>query len=152
MTYQPSEIAKAFLTFEPMTHKKLQKLCFYAQAWYYHFFDEKLIDTRFEAWIHGPVSPTLYNLFRESGWMDIEKVESVRASFLDDKALNIVEEVFKVYGRLTGDELEALTHAEKPWQIARGDIPPYQSSTNEISLASMKEFCQSVQASSQPNV
>lgn len=29
---------------------------------------EKLIDCDFEAWIHGPVCPKLYQKYRDFGW------------------------------------------------------------------------------------
>ena len=33
--YSVLDVANWVLTHEAMTHKKLQKLCYYAQAWYY---------------------------------------------------------------------------------------------------------------------
>jgi len=35
-------IAKTFLTFESMSPKKLQKLCYYAYSWYLVFNDKQL--------------------------------------------------------------------------------------------------------------
>ena len=36
-------LARAFLSIDSMTHKKLQKLCFYAKAWYLALYDENII-------------------------------------------------------------------------------------------------------------
>ena len=56
------DIANWFLSKEGMTHKKLQKLCYYAQAWYLALYKNKLIDGYFEAWVHGPVNSSLYHM------------------------------------------------------------------------------------------
>ena len=39
---------------------KLQKLCYYAQAWSLVWDDAPLFDDDFEAWANGPVCPTLF--------------------------------------------------------------------------------------------
>lgn len=39
--------------------KKLQKLCYYAQAWAYALKGYRLEDTDYQAWVHGPFSPAL---------------------------------------------------------------------------------------------
>ena len=62
--YSVFEIANWFLKKSNMTHKKLQKLCYYAQAWYYALKNKRLVDSDFQAWSHGPVSPALYERFK----------------------------------------------------------------------------------------
>ncbi|WP_027631545.1 hypothetical protein [Clostridium hydrogeniformans] len=46
------DVSNYFLSVLPMTHKKLQKMCYYAYAWYYIQFD----NGRFETWIHDQVN------------------------------------------------------------------------------------------------
>ncbi|EOV0291184.1 Panacea domain-containing protein [Salmonella enterica] len=49
-----------------MTQLKLQKMVFYADAWYMALHDgEELIADKFEAWVHGPVARAL----QEEPWM-----------------------------------------------------------------------------------
>lgn len=62
------DVANFFLSKEAMTHKKLQKLCYFAQAWYLANYGKPLVPNRFEAWVHGPVSPDLYSKYRGWGW------------------------------------------------------------------------------------
>ena len=64
-------IAKYFLTKESMTQKKLQKLVYYAYAWYIVSFNNNvnrikhlLFIEKPEAWVHGPVFRTLYDAYR----------------------------------------------------------------------------------------
>ena len=53
-------VAQYFLWKSSMSHKKLEKMCYYAQAWYLANHGRPLMPNRFEAWVHGPVSPDLY--------------------------------------------------------------------------------------------
>lgn len=62
------EVANFFLNKEAMSHKKLQKLCYFSQAWYLANYGEPLVPNRFEAWVHGPVSPDLYYKYKGWGW------------------------------------------------------------------------------------
>ena len=40
---------------------KLQKLCYYAQAWSIAWTEHPLFAEDFEAWVNGPVCPELYH-------------------------------------------------------------------------------------------
>ena len=43
-----------------MSTWKLQKLCYYAQAWSLVWDEEPLFEENIEAWANGPVVPRLY--------------------------------------------------------------------------------------------
>ena len=50
-----------------MTHKKLQKLCYYAYSWFIYMenddienIENRLFEEKFQAWVHGPVNYELY--------------------------------------------------------------------------------------------
>ena len=43
---------------------KLQKLCYYAQAWSLVWDDTPLFDEDFEAWANGPIFPVLFQRFK----------------------------------------------------------------------------------------
>lgn len=127
------EVADTFLAFESMTHKKLQKLCYYAYSWYLTLYGEKLFDEHFEAWIHGPVSPALYNKYKDYGWKRIPQVDKVPESILmNEDAYYLIKEVYNSYGHLSGDDLEYLTHREIPWITARNGLPEYLPSNNKL--------------------
>lgn len=136
------EVAKAFLSIEPMTHKKLQKLCYYAYAWYLTLYKKKLFDNKFEAWIHGPVNPELYHRYKEYGWDLIPKVEEPLN--LNSKIIEFVHEVFDSYGHLDGDQLEYLTHTEQPWQSARHGLESWEPSRNVLDDKIIMEYYRKV--------
>ena len=56
------DVAKYILTKKSeMSAWKLQKLCYYAQAWHYTWTEKRLIEEEFEAWRNGPVCPELFS-------------------------------------------------------------------------------------------
>lgn len=133
------EVAKYFLSCGVMNHKKLQKLCYYAQALYIALYDTKLMDAEFEAWVHGPVSPKLYSRYREWGGLDITGLQNV------PRLNNSVHEIFLfkiycIYGNFTANELENMTHEEDPWREARGDLDKDTPCKNIISCESMAKY------------
>lgn len=132
------DLADAFLSIASMTHKKLQKLCFYAKAWYLALYDTNLVQENFEAWVHGAVQPNMYQKFKIYGFNYIPKVTDTRN--IPEEFLSFAREIYNSYGDLSGDELEQLNHTERPWLEARGDLKPWQNSENVISEKTMKEF------------
>lgn len=133
------EVANWFLHKKALTHKQLQKLCYYAQAWHLALLNRPLFKETFQAWIHGPVCPQLYAFYACYGWKPIEKLKGNAPKFHDD-SIQVLKAVYRTYSKLTGAQLEALTHSELPWQIARSNIPPYEPSENIISTDVMGKF------------
>lgn len=133
------DFAKFFLSLgdADMTHKKLQKLCYYAYAWNLALRDEILFEEKFQAWVHGPVSPELYQEYRRYGWEPIPAVE--RPAF-EQPVSELLEVVYNTYGAFTGDELEALTHTEEPWLEARGNLAPHEPSRDFLSDDTIREY------------
>lgn len=141
--YSVFEIANWFLLKEPMTQKKIQKLCYYAQAWCYTLKDFRLMDTVFEAWVHGPVSPALYDKFKGFGYSSIRLVGKV-TSHIADEDIELLESVWETYGDHTGNALEALSHSEPPWIEARIGYAPNERCNVPISIESMKKYYASI--------
>ena len=131
------DVADYFLTKESMTHKKLQKLCYYAQAWYLANCGRRLFSDYFEAWVHGPVSPRLYERYRGSGWTPIPKKENI---LLDRTVSSFLDRVYDVYGEYDGDTLEQITHREEPWKKARIGYEPRENCNNIISELDMLSY------------
>lgn len=133
------DVAKAFLNMESMTNKKLQKLCYYAQAWHLAIRKKKLFSDDFQAWVHGPVCPSLYHIYKCFGWDYIPK-ETVFPEKIDAEIMDFLKDVYDSYGHLDGDQLEFLSHTESPWVNARKGLQEWEPSNNIISATSMMEF------------
>ena len=141
--YSVMEIANWFLNKSPMSHLKLQKLCYYAQAWSYALNNRRMIDTDFQAWVHGPVSPTLYEKFKGFGYDSI-KIRGRYISQITDEDEELLESVWVTYGEYTASALEALTHRELPWMEARVGYRPEQLCKVVISPKTMKKYYLSI--------
>ena len=132
------ETAGWFLAKAPMDHKKIQKLCYYAQAWSLVLNDRTpLFDGDFEAWAHGPVNRDLWNRLEEYGYLKVPNEALLFVGSFSDKEQEILGCVWDTYGDMTGFQLEDLTHEEAPWREARGNTPHYAPSTAVISKDSM---------------
>ena len=117
-------VADAFLKISRQTPKKLQKLCYYAYAWYYAAFHEKLFLEKFQAWVHGPANYDLYKKYESYGWNEIpQKADAV----ISPDLIGYTEWIWECYGHLDGNQLEMLTHQEPPWKIARGNLEPWEN-------------------------
>lgn len=124
-----------------VTPLKLQKLCYYAQAWSMVWDDKPIFDEEFEAWAHGPANYDLYKKYEDRGYFPIYEIdEDFNANILSDEQKETIEAVWDAYGMYDGKYLENLTHEEDPWIIARGDCGLGERCNEVITLESMKEY------------
>lgn len=130
-------VANFFLSKESMTPKKLQKICYYAYAWYLTLYDKYLLDDEFEAWVHGPVNVEIYHKYRMYGWNNIPKNQNVD---LDEDLTEFLEMIYNTFKDYDGDQLESMTHNETPWREARIGLQPEEPSNNIINDNTIKSF------------
>lgn len=129
-----------------MTPKKLQKMLYYCYSFYlaimaHNDSDEEintwtLFDEKFQAWVHGPVIPKVYNKYKNYKASIIENSGFSKediAGVLTQEQIEIIDEVIEAYGHLTGNSLESISHSELPWIEARGNLKSLDSCTNELS-------------------
>jgi len=128
-----------------MTHKKLQKLCYYAQAWSFALRGIRLIDADFQAWVQGPVSPLLYDRFKVFG-MDTIRLSGGYTSHISPEDVKLLEDVWQTYGDKTGNALEVLSQRELPWIVSRRGYRPDERCTVVILPQAMKNFYRSIYA------
>ncbi|MEM7058626.1 MAG: type II toxin-antitoxin system antitoxin SocA domain-containing protein [Pseudomonadota bacterium] len=122
---------------EAITPLKLQKLVYYAQAWFLANFDRPIFKDDFEAWAHGPAHPGLYGKYRGFAWEALPKEDgSVPPKFMD----GFLSAVYDEYGQYSAKKLERMTHEELPWKEARGNLAPEAASKNKISKLAMRNF------------
>lgn len=132
-----------------LTHLKLQKLVYYAQAWSLVLLDQRLFDGKFEARAHGPVNRELFDRYHEYKWMNIEPIEDGQdniATAFTQGQLEVLEDVWNIYGEYDAKYLERLTHQELPWQEARGDVVDGATCYTQILENTMKDFYSSLLA------
>ena len=142
--YTVDNIADFFLSKESISPKKLQKLVYYSYAWSIALLNDspeniqfKLFESEVEAWVHGPVVPELYRKYKDFGWQEIPQVKDFDESIFASEILDILQQVWDVYGGFTGNQLEAISHKEMPWIEARKGIPVCMASSEIISDKNM---------------
>ena len=127
-----------------MVQRKLQKLCYYAQAWHLAFTGEKLFPNDFEAWAHGPVCRELWNTFKDFGFNDIQQnFYGDMPQITNQTTLNVLDEVWRVYGAATAFALENNTHHEDPWIKARNGLPELAPSTTKMDNDLIRDYYRS---------
>lgn len=99
-----------------MSAMKLQKLCYYSQAWTLAWDNEELFSEDFLKWDNGPVCRELFD--RHQGLFfvstDIIDTSKLKGDLSVDKMKNI-DQVLEDYGGYSGSDLSEMTHKEKPW-------------------------------------
>ena len=120
----------------PMSTMKLQKLCYYSQAWSLVWDDAELFSEEFEAWANGPVCKELYDATR--GMFTVTaKDEPGDSNNLSENQKDSINLVLDYYAKHNAQWLSQLTHMEDPWLQARVNVPAGESSSNIITKESM---------------
>jgi uncharacterized phage-associated protein len=125
---------------DTISHLKLHKLVYYAQAWHYTIFGKPLFNDRIEAWMNGPVVVALYARLHGVLKHNAIDTQGISKPSLEEHTEELLQDVFSIYGEHSGTYLEELTHSEQPWIDARGGIPAYAKCTNEITIEAMRTY------------
>jgi uncharacterized phage-associated protein len=125
----------------PMSAMKLQKLCYYSQAWHLVWEDRALFDAQVQAWANGPVIPDLYRLHRGQLSVSAADIEG-DPDALDAGEAGSIDTVLDFYGDMTAHQLSELTHRERPWLGAReaAGVDPMERSSAVIAQSAMQEY------------
>lgn len=140
------EVADTFLTMHSFSNKKLQKLCYYAEAWYWAVNNKPLTGFEYEAWIHGPVCPDLYYTYKNYGYCNIMGKHIIPECIENNEYLKtFLTTIYSMYGDMSADKLELLTHNETPWLNARGNTDTNEPSHNIIDTEHMRIYYSSLE-------
>lgn len=133
------DVAKYILSKKgEMSTWKLQKLCYYAQAWHYTWTEKPLFDNVIQAWANGPV---IVDLFRvHQGKFLISDIKNGNIQNLTDDEKDSIDIIIRDYGDLEPYDLREMSHAEAPWKDARGSLSEGAKCTNEITLEAMGTY------------
>ncbi|QFS59785.1 MULTISPECIES: Panacea domain-containing protein [Pantoea] len=144
MAYSANAVANAFIErakqgkIPDLTPMKVQKLLFYTQSWFLKLYGGKpLIDDSFARWRHGPVITSLYHELKNYGYHTVTSkltraVPSPDGHGLrlitpevdpnDKTAVELIDRITEVYGKFSGTQLSAMTHAQgTAWSLHGGD-------------------------------
>ncbi len=95
---------------------RIHKLVYFAHGLYFATRSEPLIEEQLEAWVWGPIFPSLY--WRLLG-MDFNKVMTQEAAIQDDDIREFIEGIEKSTRPFNTDRLSLIAHERKsPWYNA----------------------------------
>ncbi len=141
-------IAHIFKRLDDVSPLLLQKLLYFTQGISLAAYNRPMFDEECEAWVHGPVYPKVYNLFKD---FKFNPIEDDRFALIDqrDEALSeedvyILDMIINTFGIYSGKTLERITHKETPWQNARRGYEDTIPSHEIISKNSIKEYYVSI--------
>ncbi len=124
-------IAYIFEKLEEVTPLVLQKLLYFIQGIYSALYGRPIFTEDCRAWIHGPVYPEVYDLFRDFKYNPIDDARFAlfegTADALTEDEKKVIDLVLNTFGMYGGKVLERITHNEDPWMEARkgyGDSIP----------------------------
>lgn len=136
--YSAQDIAKWFINEVHPEPLKLQKLLYLAQGFSYAFNDQELFYEEMEAWVHGPVVPSVYHAYKEFSFNPID-IDFKLISF-DDQTLDVLNYVKNNFSKYDSKYLEEMTHNQEPWILARTGLDPDEKSIKPISKMSIANY------------
>lgn len=124
-------IAYVFEKLEEVTPLMLQKLLYFIQGVYSALYGMPIFEEDCRAWVHGPVYPEVYELFRDFKYNPVDDARFAllegTADALTEEEKKVIDLVVNTFGMYGGKVLERITHNEEPWKEARkgyGDSIP----------------------------
>jgi uncharacterized phage-associated protein len=129
-------ISYIFEELNEVTPLMLQKLLYFIQGNSYAVRDLPMFSEDCQAWVHGPVYPKVYQLFRDFKYNPIDDDRFAffegASSKLTENGCKIIGLVLATFGEYSGKTLERITHEETPWKLARRGYGDYISSNETI--------------------
>lgn len=115
-----------------ISNLKLQKLVYYAQGFSLAINDKPIFPEPITAWQHGPVCVPLYYKYKENGALGIKAPKNIDFKKFDEDDIDLLDEVYDVYGQFSAWKLRNMIYEEGPWKETKiNDI---------ISLEKMKSY------------
>jgi uncharacterized phage-associated protein len=98
-----------------ISNLKLQKLLYYAKGFYQAIFDDSLFPEKLWAWTHGPVVPDMYREYKKYGFGPITELDYNPTEKFNEEQLELLNEVWSVFGQFSAWKLRDMSHNERPW-------------------------------------
>lgn len=137
-------ISYVFEKLEEVTPLALQKLLYFIQGESYALNGKAMFCENCQAWVHGPVYPEVYDMFRDFKYNPIEDARFAIFEGTEDELTNderkVIDLVVNTFGEYGGKILERITHEETPWKLARKGYGDNIPSNEPIPMESIAEY------------
>lgn len=116
-------IAYIFTELGEVTPLMLQKLLYFIQGVYLALYGRPFWEEDCRAWLHGPVYPEVYDMFRDFKYNPSDDARFALLEeneyILTDEEMQVIDLVLSTFGMYGGKALEKITNNEEPWQEAQ---------------------------------
>lgn len=137
-------ISYVFEKLEEVTPLMLQKLLYFIQGESYALNGKPMFCENCQAWVHGPVYPEVYDMFRDFKYNPIDDARFAILEGTEDELSHeermVVDLVINTFGEYSGKMLERITHEEEPWKLARKGYADYIPSNEPILMESIGAY------------
>lgn len=117
---------------EGITNLKLQKVLYFAQAYYLARFSKPLFSDPIEAWEYGPVVPAIYQKYKSYKSNSIICEDD--RSALSDEDKETMKKIWDTFGGYSASKLVDIAHSHTPWKDANA------TKDKIISHTSLKDY------------
>jgi len=124
----------------PMTTMKLHKFLYYAQGWSLVWEESPLFEDKIEAWVYGPVIPTLFAYHRGQYKVCAADFYSASCDVFSDEQKETMDLVIEGLKDTPAYLLIEKTHSEKPWINARKGLKGDERGHREITHQAMSDY------------
>lgn len=108
----------------PLTPLQIIKLTYLCQAWMLAMYGRPMFRQEVQAWQYGPVVSDVYHRVKHHGSGKVLTPIKSEYEIFDQEEKHILNEVYRVYGHLSGLQLSSLTHEiGTPWDRVRKEYP-----------------------------
>lgn len=137
-------ISYVFKKLEEVTPLMLQKLLYFIQGMSYALNKKPMFCENCQAWVHGPVYPEVYDMFRNFKYNPIEDARFAifegREEELTGDESKVIDLVVNTFGEYGGKMLERITHEEAPWKLARKGYADNIPSSEPILMENIEAY------------
>lgn len=103
---------------DEISHLKLQKLLYFAQAAHLALREKPLFEEDIYAWEYGPVVPAVYDVFKDHGRNPITSPTNKDYKKIKGDTADLLSDIWRIFGKFSARKLVDITHEHKPWQNA----------------------------------
>ena len=112
---------------------KLQKLLYFAEGLMLAIRDEPLFAEEMEAWMLGPVCPSVYYEYQNADAISLGCPADFDEQSVGDEEKAIIKMALDLYGQYSPEELVEITHGQPPYREAK-------ERNEHINKETMKKF------------
>ncbi len=129
--------------FDDLTNMKINEMLYFAQGHYLNMYGETLFDDEIEAWEHGPVIPSVHDLYRVFGDRPINAYDGSILTDITTEAEEVLFGVARKYGKYTLSALQNMTRiVGSPWD----QVYEENRAHVEIPISIMRDYFSTVDA------